>query len=273
MEELLKVLFLGIVEGITEYLPVSSTGHLILASELVQLSESLKGSFEIFIQIGAVVAVIAYYRAELFAQVRHVRTHADVRHLWLAIVTAFVPAALIGFFLNDWITETLFSPVNVAIALIAGGILFLLVERFAPIAPSPATREAVEEGVQKITFRQALLIGAWQILALIPGMSRSGMSIMGGVLLGLNRSVATQFSFYLAIPTLGMATIYSFVKDLNNILAEGSLGLFLLGAVVAGIVSWVAIAWLLRYLVTHTFVPFGVYRIGLGLLILVLALT
>jgi len=274
MEEWIKVVILGIVEGITEYLPVSSTGHLIIASNFLELKESLRGVFEIFIQIGAVVAVIAYYRAELLAQATQARTSANVRHLWMAIVIAFIPAAAIGFLFSDWIDEVLFNPTNVAIALIVGGVMFIAIEYYQKRRPitAPESDQSLEAQTQSITFRQAIFIGCWQVLALFPGMSRSGMSILGGMVGGLNRSVATQFSFYLAIPTLGLATLYTLIKNLDSISAD-DMGLLLLGAVISGIVSWFAIAWLLRFISTHTFIPFGIYRIVLGVIILVLMVS
>ncbi len=274
MEEWIKVVILGIVEGITEYLPISSTGHLIIASNFLELKESLRGVFEIFIQIGAVVAVIAYYRAELLAQATQARTNANVRHLWMAIIIAFIPAAAIGFLFSDWIDEVLFNPTNVAIALIVGGVMFIAIEYYQKRRPitAPESDQSLEAQTQSITFRQAIFIGCWQVLALFPGMSRSGMSILGGMVGGLNRSVATQFSFYLAIPTLGLATLYTLIKNLDSISAD-DMGLLLLGAVISGIVSWFAIAWLLRFISTHTFIPFGIYRIVLGVIILVLMVS
>lgn len=272
MEEWLKVFILGVVEGVTEYLPISSTGHLIVTSTMLELRESLKGTFEIFIQIGAVAAVLFYYRAELLSQARNARQNTNVQHLWLAIALAFVPAAAIGFLFNDWIDEVLFNPVNVALALIVGGVMFIGIELYQRRrSHSEESPTELEEAVQHITFKQAILIGCWQILALFPGMSRSGMSILGGMIAGLPRTVATQFSFYLAIPTLGIATLYTLLKKLSSIGAEDMFYL-LLGAGVSAVVSWLAIAWLLRFIATHTFIPFGVYRILIGALILAMFL-
>jgi undecaprenyl-diphosphatase len=271
MEEWLKVVILGVVEGVTEYLPISSTGHLIVTSRMLELKESLKGTFEIFIQIGAVVAVLFYYRTELLSQARSARKDSNVQHLWLAIALAFVPAAAIGFLFNDWIDEVLFNPVNVALALIVGGVMFIGIELYQRRRPQEETPTELEEAVQHISFRQALLIGCWQVLALFPGMSRSGMSILGGMIAGLPRTVATQFSFYLAIPTLGIATSYTLLKKFNTIGADDMFYL-LLGAAVSAVVSWLAIAWLLRFIATHTFIAFGVYRILIGAVILALFL-
>lgn len=275
MDEWLKVLVLGIVQGITEYLPISSTGHLIVVASFVDLQSQLRGTFEVFIQIGSVFAVMGYYRAALWHDARHILSDKTVQARWLAVFVAFLPAAAIGFVFNDWIDEVLFNPLNVAIALIVGGVLFLIVERPRP-APTPATPDGAPVAIatdtpeaQTVTLRQAFLIGCWQVLALFPGMSRSGMSIVGGMSTGLTRMNATQFSFYLAIPTLGIATVYKFLKEFNAL--QGDAIMYLIGgAIVSAIVSWFAIAWLLRYLARNNFVPFGVYRIIIGILILVL---
>lgn len=264
MPDWLKVVILGIVEGITEFLPISSTGHLIVATALLDFGGSLRSTFEIFIQFGAVVAVILFYRVELWSQMRRVPSDRQVQRFWLAIAVAFVPAGAIGFLLSDRIDELLFNPTVVAIALIVGGIVFLLVER------QDRTRSATTAEMTAISLRQALLIGVAQTVALIPGVSRSGASIIGGMLAGLNRETATRFSFFLAIPTLGIATLYQLFKNLGRI--QGSdLFYLLLGAGVSAVVAWLSIDWLLRYVSRNSFVAFGFYRILAGLLILALA--
>lgn len=268
MEEWVKVVIMGIVEGVTEFLPISSTGHLIVAESILDLRDSLEGVFEIFIQIGAVMAVIAFYWADLFRQARTLTSDVNVRRLWLGVMVAFVPAAALGLLFNDFISEVLFSPTVVAIALIVGGILFLVVERF--VIPRYSERpEITEQTLEDVTLRQALIIGLWQVLALFPGMSRSGMSIIGGMISGLNRKVATQFSFYLALPTLGGATLYTLLSNLDQISGD-DLFLLGLGTVVSAIVAWLSIAWLLRYVANNNFIPFGIYRIVVGIVILVL---
>ncbi len=264
MQDLWKVILLGIIEGITEFLPVSSTGHLIVAAALLDF-QAAGSTFEIFIQLGAVVAVIAYFSRQLFEQVRRVPSDQGVQRLWLGIVVAFIPAAVIGFLFNDWIDSVLFNPTVVAISLIVGGVIFLIIER-RPVSDEGRTTE-----LTAISLRQALFVGLAQTLALIPGVSRSGASIIGGMLAGLNRQVATEFSFYLAIPTLGVATIYSLVKDLD-VLSQNDLVYLIIGAVISGIVAWMSIAWLLRYIARNNFVAFGYYRIIAGALILVLVL-
>ncbi|GAB1420117.1 undecaprenyl-diphosphate phosphatase [Anaerolineales bacterium] len=265
MEEWIKVIILGIVQGITEFLPISSTGHLIVSARLLALDPALLGSFEIFIQIGSVVAVLLFYWKDLLSQARHVRSDMSVRRFWLAILIAIIPAGLIGFLFDDFIESVLYSPMVVAIALIIGGIVFIIVEQYKKTHPN-------EDEIMELTdirWQQALTIGLIQVLALIPGTSRSGTSILGGLLSGLDRRTATQFSFYMAIPLLGAATVYTFLKSINGLTSE-YIALFLLGAVVSGIVSWFAISWLLRFISRYTFISFGVYRIIIGLIILVL---
>jgi len=263
MTEWIKVIILGIVEGITEFLPISSTGHLIVAGELLNFANTLDGTFEIFIQLGAVVAVIAYYWSDLWTQVRTVQSDNGVQRLWLAIIVAAIPAALLGFLLRDFITERLFRPEVVAISLIIGGIVFLIVER----QPAKATQPTSD--LKAITLRQAVLVGLAQTLALVPGVSRSGASIIGGMLSGLNREVATAFSFYLSIPVLGGATIFSLLTSLDEINSNDWFNL-ILGAVISGIVAWFAIGWLLRFVARNNFIPFGYYRIAAGIVILLL---
>lgn len=260
----LEVILLGIIEGITEFLPISSTGHLIVAAEFIQLQESLRGTFEIFIQLGAVIAVIFYYSDTFVRHIRLIRKDKNVQQLWLAVFVAFLPAATLGFLFGDMIEAALFNPVVVAVALIVGGIAFILLER------RYEQKKADFEVKSTINLRQALIIGLWQILALIPGTSRSGMSILGGLFAGVNRQMATTFSFYLAIPTLGGATIYTFFKDLDRISGD-DIWYLLIGALVSGAVAWLSITWLLRYIARNTFVPFGVYRIVMGVFILILA--
>ena len=197
MIEWLKVILLGIVEGVTEFLPISSTGHLIVAAALLDFQNSMGGTFEIFIQLGAVVAVVLFYRRQLVQQARTLPSSRDVQRFWLAIVVASIPAALFGFLLRHWIKAVLFSPGVVAISLIVGGLIFLLVER-GRREDAARTTESTQ-----ISLRQAIIVGLAQTTALIPGVSRSGASIIGGMGAGLSRRAATEFSFYLAIPVLG----------------------------------------------------------------------
>jgi undecaprenyl-diphosphatase len=263
--ELIKVAILGIVEGITEFLPISSTGHLIVASELLDFRTSLEGSFEIFIQLGAVVAVVAFYRADLFDQLRHVRTNQGVQRLWLALIIATIPAAVVGFLARDFIKESLHSSLVVAITLIVGGIVLIWVEK----RNGRVENTDLTDHLYHINLRQALLIGFAQTLAYIPGMSRSAASIIGGMIFGLNREVATRFSFYLAIPTLGGATIVDLLLNLDQV-TSNDLVYLLVGTIVSGLVAWFAVGWLLRYIANNNFIPFGYYRIAAGLVFLAL---
>jgi len=257
------VVILGIVEGLTEFLPISSTAHLLIVSDLLGFQNNIGGTFEIFIQIGAIFAVVAYYANDLLAQARALTTSATTRRFWLAILLAFLPAAVVGIALRSWIKQVLFaSPSVIAWALILGGIVLIVIERL----PKPAVRA---QNVEQVSFGQALGIGVAQVLALVPGVSRSGASMVGGILGGLDRRTATAFSFYLAIPTLGAATLFDLLRSLDQI-SGSDIGRLLLGAVVAGVVAWISIGWLLRYVAGHSFVAFGIYRIVAGALILVL---
>ncbi len=264
--ELLKVIVLGIVEGITEFLPISSTGHLIVATALLQpaFTGSVDSVFVVFIQFGAVVAVVLYYARDLLDQARRLTTSAAVRRFWLHVAIAVVPAAVVGLAARGFIKEVLFSPLVVAIMLIAGGVLFIVVERLGFAAG------ATQEDIETVSLRQAVLIGCAQVVALIPGVSRSAASILGGMGVGLTRTAATRFSFYLAMPTLGAATLVDLLLSLDEI-TSGEEWLFLIvGAIVAGIVAWFAIDWLLKYVSRNSFVGFGVYRILAGGIILLL---
>jgi len=263
LPDVIKVIVLGIVQGITEYLPVSSTGHLIVAAALLDFGAGLGGTFEIFIQVGSVVAVLIFYRAELWQQVRAVRTDAGVRRFWWGVALAFVPAAAIGFLLKDWIKSGLYSPVVVAISLIVGGVAFLIIERTG-LAEGADTHQITD-----IRPLQALGIGLAQCIALIPGVSRSGASIIGGMLVKLDRPTATRFSFFLAIPTLGGATLYDLLTSLDR-LQPGDMVNLLLGAGVAALVSLAAMGWLLRYVARNDFTAFGFYRMVIGGVILLL---
>lgn len=262
-----KVVILGVVQGITEWLPISSTGHLLLTADLLNYGGSIGGTFEIFIQIGTVISVIAFYFSDLLGQGRALAgrgTPAQIqaaRRLWLAVLIAFVPAALAGLTLRDFIKTVLFeSPTVIAVALIVGGVIFLAIELLPRREPRAHTLDAISP-------RQALGVGIAQVFALIPGVSRSGSSIVGGLLAGLDRRTATAFSFYLSVPTLGLATLVDLIGSLDQI-QPADWGRLLLGAVVAMIVGYLTIGWLLRYIARHNFVAFGIYRMLAGVVIL-----
>ena len=265
MDEIIKVIILSLIEGITEFLPISSTGHLIVGTALLNFN-AMGAVFDIFIQVGAVVAVIVYYRATFLTHAREVQSNPNVRRFWLLILVAFIPAAGLGFLFDDQIEARLFSPSVVAISLIIGGIAFLIVERLPQLK---ASMDNADEELTDVTLKQAIVVGLVQVLALIPGMSRSGTSIVGGMLSGMNRKIATEFSFFLAIPTLGGATVYKLVTSLGE-LQSNDLVLLAIGAVLSGIFAWFAIDWLLKYISRNSFVIFGYYRIVAGIIILLL---
>lgn len=257
-----QVITLGVVEGLTEFLPISSTAHLLIAADLLRFQNDIGGTFEIFIQLGAILAVIGYYARDLLQQARALPSSTTVQRFWLGIALAFIPAAVVGLLLRKWIKAVLFaSPSVIAWSLIIGGIVLIAVERWPR---RPTTRE-----VEQITPLQALGVGFAQVFALIPGVSRSGASIVGGMWSGLDRRAATAFSFYLAIPTLGAATVVDLLGSLDQ-LAAGDLARLAVGTLVSFMVAWLSIGWLLRYVANHSFVAFGVYRIVAGIVILVL---
>lgn len=265
VEELWKAIVLGAVEGFTEFLPISSTGHLLVAARLLNFQADMGGTFAIFIQLGATLAMLLYFARDLLAQARTVLHSRSVQRLWLNVIIAFVPAGLVGFFVHDWIKEVLFvSPYVVPITLIAGGILMFVVEWYA--------RDRVRTtDAELLSHQQALAVGLAQILALVPGVSRSGATIVGGMAAGISRPAATRFSFFLAIPTMLIATTFDLVTSVENISGSDWV-LLAAGTITAAVTAWIAIAWLLRYVANHTLALFGVYRIAIGSLILLLLL-
>lgn len=258
MNDVVTAALLGLVEGVTEFLPVSSTGHLIVAADLLNVPDT-GGTFEIAIQLGAVLAVIVYYAQELLRQARAFPKRPEVRALWLGVALAFLPAALLGYLFSDAITRYLFSPVTVAISLMVGGAVLWVVEG--------RTFTAHTTALTQVSTRQALFVGCAQCLALVPGVSRSASSIIGGLLTGLDRPTATAFSFYLSIPTLGLATLYALIKG-REVLNGAQFGPLLVGLAVSFVTALLAIGWLLRYVSRHDFRGFAVYRILAGLAIL-----
>jgi undecaprenyl-diphosphatase len=260
----LVALILGIVEGFTEYLPISSTGHLILVSHALGFTGPMANDFNIFIQFGAILSVLVLYRARLLHLVRDLPVDPGARRVAGGVVIAFVPIAVVGLLTHDWIKEVLFNPVAVAIALIVGGFAILIIERIRP----PARVHALES----MSWRQILGIGVIQCLALIPGVSRSGATIMGGVCLGLDNKTATEFSFFVAIPILASATLYDLVEAWP-VLTHDQVGLFFFGMAVSAIVAALVIASLLRFVQTHSFDSFAYYRIVFGALVLAFAGT
>ena len=271
---------LGIVEGITEYLPVSSTGHLVLAGHLLGLDDAdpATSSFEIVVQLGAILAVVAHYRTLLAERLRGllVRDPAAVR-LASALLIAFAPTAAAGLLLRKTIKAHLFGPLPVATALIVGGAAMILVERFwvrrsterDGTSPDPTGhRRHLKEGLENVTASRALAIGTAQCLSLWPGTSRAMCTIVAGQLLGLSTGTAAEFSFLLALPTLGAATIYEGYKARDILAANVGAASIAVGLVVSFVVAWIVIGTFLRYLRTRGLEPFGWYRIVLGALVL-----
>ena len=251
---LLYALILGIVEGVTEFLPVSSTGHLILVGDLLGANDERWNVFNIVIQTGAMLAVVWEYRARFF--------RIDVA-LYRNLAVAFIPAAVLGLLFSKMIKGYLFHAVPVALAFIAGGVIILLVER------KPAAQSRVES-VSAMTWRDALKVGFAQCFALIPGTSRSGATIIGGMLFGLSRKAATEFSFFLAVPTLMAAGAYDLLKN-RHLFSTSDLPMFGVGSVTAFVSAFVVVRWLIRYVATHDFKPFAWYRIAFGLIVLLTA--
>ena len=256
-------LIYGIVEGITEFLPISSTGHLILTGNLLHVPwpKEVKDTFEVVIQGGAILAVLVYYWRD-FLKIRHIGHDRGQQRLWLGVVLACIPAVILGVLFGDTIKAYLFRPSVVAWALIVGGVLMWLLESRKA---TPDTHD-----IENISPGKALAIGAAQCLALLwPGFSRSASSILGGMLLGLDRPTATKFSFYLGVPTLGGAALLDFIKS-REILAQIGVVNVAIGAVTSFVVAYFAIGWLLRFVSTNNFKGFAVYRVVVGILILVL---
>jgi undecaprenyl-diphosphatase len=265
---LFQAAILGAVEGLTEFLPVSSTGHLILAAHAMGLVGGIMNAFEIVIQAGALLAVLWLYRVRVLEVMRGVaRPRSPGGMLLLKLLVAFLPAAVLGLLLHRAIEEHLFGPRPVAVALFVGGVVMVIFER----RRRAYTHEAAFGSVDAIPLRVALAIGVFQCASLWPGMSRSMVTILGGLMLGCSAVAAAEFSFLLALPTLGAATLYDFVKHREELLSGDSVGLgpTLVGLAVAAIVAVIAIQSFLRYLTRHGLEPFGWYRIALGLAIVV----
>jgi undecaprenyl-diphosphatase len=255
----LKAAILGVVEGLTEFLPISSTGHLIIAGQLLGFGGEKAKVFDIVIQSGAMLAVVWEYRARFGKVLAGLASDAAARRFVLNLAVAFLPAALLGLAFAGAIKQHLFNAVAVAIAFIAGGFIILWVER--------KPRRARIESVDDMTWQDALKVGFAQAFALVPGTSRSGATIIGGMLFGLSRRAATEFSFFLAVPTLVAAGAYDFYK--HRALFEASdLGMFSVGFVMSFASAFLCVRWLLRYIATHDFTAFAWYRIAFGLIVL-----
>ena len=266
--EILKAVLFGIVEGITEWLPVSSTGHMILLDEFIKLkvSPEFYEMFQVVIQLGAIGAVIAlfFHKLNPFSPKKNEKQKHNTWVLWIKVVVAVLPSAVLGLLLDDWMDEHLYNYIVVAIALIVYGVAFLFVERLNE------GKEFQITSVNKIDYKTALLIGAFQCLSLIPGTSRSGSTILGAILLGVSRSAGAEFSFFLAIPTMLGASALKFLKFLlEGVSVTGTEVLVLLvGTVVSFVVSMLVIKALMEYVRKRSFAAFGYYRIVLGFLVI-----
>ena len=265
--ELLKAILFGIVEGVTEWLPVSSTGHMILLDELVKLkvSPEFYEMFQVVIQLGAIAAVILlfFHKLNPFSPRKNQRQKHNTWVLWFKVVVAVLPSAVIGLLLDDWMDAHLYNYVVVAITLVVYGVAFILMER--------RQKETAIKSVYDIDYRTAILIGAFQCLSLIPGTSRSGSTILGAIILGVARPAGAEFSFFLAIPTMLGASALKLLKFmLSGVTATGmEIGVLAVGCVVSFVVSLLVIRALMEYVRKHSFRVFGFYRIALGILVLV----
>ncbi len=258
---LFKALILGIIEGLTEFLPISSTGHLIVVGDLINFKSNGK-VFEIAIQLGAVLAVIFEYRRRFTHVITHIGRDKQVNRFVINLAVAFIPAAVVGLIFSKQIKLYLFNPITVAAALVIGGFIILWIERRQSRIPPKVT------SVDDMRMRDALVVGIAQICALVPGTSRSGSTIMGGMLWGLERKVATEFSFFLAVPVMIAATTYDVLKHFHLFSAQ-DIGLIAVGFVSAFAAGLLAVKALLKFVATKNYVPFAYYRIVFGSLILI----
>ncbi len=260
IELLVKAAIMGVVEGVTEFLPISSTGHLILAGSLLGFDDAKAKVFDIAIQTGAILAVIIVYWQKIRSTLVALPTERQAQKFALNVLIGFIPAVVLGLLFGKLIKAHLFTPIVVATTFILGGFVILWAER----RPQSAARI---HSVDDMTPLDALKVGLVQCLAMIPGTSRSGATIIGGMLLGLSRKAATDFSFFLAIPTLIGAGVYSLYKE-RALLSMADLPMFAVGLFFSFISAWVCVRWLLRYISSHSFVPFAWYRIVFGVVVL-----
>ncbi|MEG0229121.1 MAG: undecaprenyl-diphosphate phosphatase [Oscillospiraceae bacterium] len=272
--EILKTIFLGIVQGITEWLPISSTGHLILVDEFLQLnvSESFKNMFDVVIQFGSILAVVLLYFNKLnpFSSKKNTLEKKDTYSLWLKVAVGCIPAAIIGFLFDDFIDKYCRNGWVIAAMLIIYGVLFIVIEN------RNKNRKPQISNIGDLTYKTALIIGVFQMLALIPGTSRSGATIVGAILIGIARPVAAEYTFFLAIPTMFGASAVKFIKFIKESgfgMSGNEIILLLIGMIVSFVVSVFAIKFLMGYIKKHDFKVFGWYRIILGVIVLLYFLS
>ena len=269
---LLKAALMGVVEGLTEFLPISSTGHLVLVGSLIDFHDERAKVFDIAIQSGAIFAVVLVFWTKIKTTVKALPRSRTAQRLTINVFIAFLPAVIMGLLFGHWIKAHLFTPWVVASTFIVGGLVILWVEglgRPKALDEHPNDRVRVLN-VESMSGQDALKVGLVQCLAMLPGTSRSGVTIIGGMLLGLSRQVATEFSFFLAIPTLLGAGAYSLYKE-RALLSWHDAPLFLVGLIVSFLSAWLCVRWLLKFISTHNFLVFAYYRIAFGVLILITA--
>ncbi len=261
MESILKAIIMGIVEGFTEFLPISSTGHLILVNHFLEMPENFAVLFNILIQLGAILSVVVYFRKELIPWVpsKSPVQRQEVWTIWKKTLVGVTPALIIGALIGEFIERILFVPSVVAAALFLGGIFLVIVER----RKNPETIQSMAA----LTYQMAFAIGMVQCLAMIPGISRSAATIIGAMLLGCSRTIATEFSFFLAIPTMMAAAAYQLIKNSENTTA-GDWGVLIVGCITSFLAAWAAIAFLMNYIRKNDFKIFGYYRIILGIIVI-----
>ncbi len=264
----LKAVAMGVVEGLTEFLPISSTGHLILAGALLDFTDAKAKVFDIAIQTGAIFAVILVYWDKIRSTLQALPTQKKAQQFAFNVLIAFTPAVILGLTFGKAIKAHLFNPVVVASTFIIGGFIILWAER----RQAQTTDTALVTDTDEMDWRMALKVGLVQCLAMIPGTSRSGATIIGGMLLGMSRKAATDFSFYLAIPTLIGAGVYSLYKE-RALLSVADIPLFSVGLVVSFLSAWLCVRWLLKFISTHSFTGFAYYRIVFGVIVLATAWT
>jgi len=269
---MLKAVLMGVVEGLTEFLPISSTGHLVLVGSLIEFDDERAKVFDIAIQSGAIFAVVLVFWTKIKTTVMALPRSRTAQRLTINVCIAFLPAVIMGLLFGHWIKAHLFTPWVVASTFIVGGFVILWAEGFGrPKALDEHPNDRVRVlNVESMSGQDALKVGLVQCLAMLPGTARSGATIIGGMLLGLSRQVATEFSFFLAIPTLLGAGAYSLYKE-RALLSLQDAPLFLVGLIVSFLSAWVCVRWLLKFISTHNFMVFAYYRIAFGLLILITA--
>ncbi|HBF37310.1 MAG TPA: undecaprenyl-diphosphatase [Firmicutes bacterium] len=262
MNELLKAVVLGIVEGLTEFLPVSSTGHLIIANEFIRFTGGFAKMFDVVIQLGAILSVVVYFWNKLypFSRNKSEQEKKATWDIWKKTLVGVLPALIIGAILGKHIEDKFFNPKTVALALVIGGIILILVER--------RKKQSKINSFAQLSYGTALFIGVFQCIAMIPGTSRSAATIIGAMILGTSRLVAAEYSFFLAIPTMFAATVYSLLKT-GMTLTSTQIQVLLVGFIVSFLVAWFVIAGFMKYITKKDFQPFGYYRILVGIIILI----